>query len=233
MAMAEFTLGERIELLVEGELSQEQRKELVRELDLDATRWREVAFAFMEQRKICVAVRDVISRDRLASRQTNALRQQPQPAQKPKPPSNRAIASLLRITALAAVFLAVFSLGLASGRRNVSRVATTSTPGLTNSRDTTPIVAPRIRDPQGIVGYVHWESRVGVRLLPVFDGSASEQWLAENPPQIDERFERLLARSGWQVRPARRLVSMQFESGDTFTIPIDDLTYQYVGQKVF
>ena len=228
--MAEFTLSERIELLVEGELSPEQHGKLITELDVDPARWREVAFAFMEQKKLKVSVQSVI-------RENHTALHQPKRVSPPKAPSadRSSTLSLGRIIALAAVFLAVFSLGLATGRQRTSTFANVPEPAPVAPADAgmTPVLAPREHDPRGIVGYVHWESRVGIRRLPVFDGTASEQWLAENPPQIDARLARLLARSGWHVTPARRLVSMQFDSGDTFTIPIDDLTYQYVGQQVF
>ncbi|MEO1524785.1 MAG: hypothetical protein AAFX06_05080 [Planctomycetota bacterium] len=233
--MTDFTLSERIELLVEGELSPDQRRELVGELDSDPKRWREVAFAFMEQEKLRSAVRVAVAEDRTAARSTG------RPVVTSEASSNvpgGATFAVGRVLGLAALFLFMFTFGLAAGRQTAAfpRIKTTEPAvAATGSEPVamTPVIAARGADDRGIVGYMHWESRAGVRRLPVFDGTASKQWLAENPPQIDSRLERLLARSGWQVRPARRLVSMQFDSGDTFTIPIDDLTYQYVGQQVF
>lgn len=249
--MADFTLSERIELLAEGELSSDQRRQLIDDVDSEPTRWREVAFALMEQKRMHAAVRAVISEDRAdAPKRESAVASSPDRGRK------TLIESLGRVIGLAAVFLAVFSFGLAAGRNQAWRQAGASTSSLPVTQDltaaasgaasvsTTPVLAhvdaqrgigneQAVNNQQGIVGYVHWQSRVGITRLPVFDGSASEQWLAANPPRIDERLARVLARSGWQVTPARRLVSMQFDSGDTFTIPIDDLTYQYVGQQVF
>ncbi|MEL6110642.1 MAG: hypothetical protein AAFU85_31940 [Planctomycetota bacterium] len=258
--MADFTLSERIELLAEGELSSDQRYQLIDELDAQPARWREAAFALMEQRKVHSAVGAVIAEDRAGATQPreSVVASSPQLVRK------RSIESLGRVIGLAAVFLAIFSFGLVAGRRHASSQTESSRASLStenqlaktlsHSSSNAPVLIPRVgsdlavgsvqgagnsnaqqagSNEQGIVGYVHWRSRVGITRLPVFDGSASEQWLAANPPRIDERLARVLARSGWQVTPARRLVSMQFDSGDTFTIPIDDLTYQYVGQQVF
>ncbi|MEL6897468.1 MAG: hypothetical protein AAFP90_15295, partial [Planctomycetota bacterium] len=89
-----------------------------------------------------------------------------------------------------------------------------------------------IRD--GVVGYVRWIGKDGMRLSPVFQGDPTEDWLNENPPRVDENMERMLSRVGWKMQPERKFVSLRLlESGDDFTIPMDDVSFRYIGQRLY
>ncbi|MEM1068862.1 MAG: hypothetical protein AAGI63_08210, partial [Planctomycetota bacterium] len=50
--MSGFDFSDRLELLVEGELSDEQRRDVLVECEQDPLRWKALAVAFLEQQKI-------------------------------------------------------------------------------------------------------------------------------------------------------------------------------------
>ena len=84
------------------------------------------------------------------------------------------------------------------------------------------------------VGYVEWVGRFGPVQSPVFPREAiDKKWLQMNPPKISPRLQASMAEAGWRVAPARKLVSLRLSDGAEFMIPMDDLTYSYVGKEVF
>ncbi len=233
--MNEFDLGERIELLVEGELSATQRFELITELDGSPERWRVVALSFMEQQQLRKSLKATFAEPRERVQSSSLV------SEKDDRAGHGKRFSVSRILTLASCFLVVFGIGITAGRTSApveQRIANLENENVANelgseTADEDVIVSPaKATADLGIVGYVRWDTTSGIRLSPVFDGQPNAMWLEKNPPQVNETMQRAFSRAGWRVRPARRLVSMQLETGDRFTIPMDDLTYQYVGKQI-
>lgn len=227
--MSGFDFSDRLELLVEGELSDEQRRDVLVECEQDPLRWKALAVAFLEQQKIRDGMKlvhqDVAIHETMVE-PTRSFRSVP-----------------WRSTiALAACVMIAFTVGFRSGQPASSDTTVANnvseTDGLVVRAESFEQNNQSIEqiDPKddGIVGYVQWQGNGGrVRLSPVFVGQVDDQWLKDHPPQIDRKVQQVMSRAGWQVEPARKFVSVNLTSGDQFTIPMDDVEYRYVGRQVY
>ncbi len=225
-------LLDQIELLVEGELSSRERGNLLLRLDTQPEQWRTLALAFVEHQGWQTTIRDVCREDpqaRSSDAKNCAL------------PTGRVNSKTWPVAALAGCLLLVFMAGFGAGGKwqsawlaSSKRLDAQMTTAVKDPQPPVDVSSSSRSQTEGVVGYVEWVTSYGRQLSPVFEGDVvDQQWLESNPPQVDEKLQRTFARAGWQVRPARQLVSLTMEEGRRFLIPIDDLTYRYVGRQVY
>lgn len=234
--MSDFDLTDRIELLVEGELSADERRRVLDQCENQPSHWKTLAIALLEQQKLREAVR--------LSHESPRIRMAPEPTY--TTPKRHRWTKLLGLAACVAI---AFTFGLKAGQGDSSDVSVADRTGAAEPTPNTPMrhiagdsgmpddadsTTPAPLNKEGIVGYVKWTGSGGdPRLSPVFVGEVDDQWLQEHPPQVDRQVQRMMSRAGWQVEPARRLVSVNLTSGDQFTIPMDDVQYRYIGRQVY
>ena len=234
---------DEIELLVEDALSPARRRELIAHLEQEPAAWRTLALAFMEQQKIRRAMRMAGQDHR---QMTTSLAKIDRATQHQTPPSDQRWTSMMM---LAATALLAFVVGMGSAQILPTTVQSNpevagdqpaqTSPQLSDvipqpeSGDESPPPQDQLDLPYRIVGYVKWQGDHRIHLSPVFFCFFDDAWLEANPPQVDEKLQRIFARAGWQVRPERRFVSVRLSGGENYTIPMDDMTFQYVGREVF
>jgi hypothetical protein len=227
-----------IELLVESELSDTDRNQLLAQFEAKPEYWRVLAIAFVEQQSI---VRSVKAASALvAQSEKKAVH-----GKSHAPSSSRTNWQQLAMTA--AALLLMFALGYSIANRAhftdvvderrlptnesglAQEVAQTNEPTKPeNQRATAFPIA------QNVAGYVQWDEETGTKLFPLFRGDkVDESWLASHPLVLDKRVVESLTQSGWAANPSRRFVSIKLLDGASYTIPVDDIQYRFVGRSVY
>lgn len=252
-AQSTSAIIDQIELLVEGELTLEAKSQLLLRLDAQPEQWRNLALAYVEHQTL----RDSIQRA-CHPKSTGT-----EPNHRAPMADSRLRLRWSSFLAAACSLTLAFLLGMGTGKTpwnfdwsgkyvpSGSGAATsgasphTSDPKNTNLRQDPRIspMGPRVAATEtvpgdgisnAVVGYVEWVGSFGRQLSPVFKGDQIDQeWLELHPPQINERLEKKFARAGWQVTPARKFISLTMAEGKRFLIPMDDVSYRYVGRKLF
>lgn len=239
----------QIELMVEGELSNSQKRDLLLQLDETPAMWRSLALAFVEQQSLKKSINES-----LASLSTS----QPVADSPSKPEHTASKAShyqtregyqwngnrILRLATAACIGLLLFVFGLGVGNRQgqvaVNDLKASTSDGTT---DSVPPHAPTeeskpsqstvlASDENGVVGQLRWLSKTGVRMSPVFQGSIDQDWLASNPPTVDDKVMRQFAKAGVKVKPERKFVSLKLRD-EQYTIPMDDVLFQRLRREVY
>lgn len=233
---------ESMDLLVDGELDEARRRELLARLDERPGAWRRLALAFLE-----------------AQCWRREMHEIARPVQAPSPhapsPSRRGRLEGRAVTVLAMAVSFLIALGLGTFLRDV---ATRSGGG---GRDPAPLAErggqgkePRVspggasdpRRPGGVelagsqspwqwvplgVGAGPDGARETVQ-LPAREGQTlDEQWLRSLPPAMPESVEQALRRAGHEVHQSRQLVPVQLEDGRQLVVPMDEIDVRPVGRR--
>lgn len=249
----------RFDLLVDGELSESERRELLSGLDDEPGGWRRCALAFLEAqawRHELGAVRDEAARRPGDAVSTDA------PA--PSVPADHRHAWWLRtsgtLLAMAASFLAAMALGwwifgpggaddlgpappvriAGNGAGSAGGTAVPEPgPGL--------LAEPQLAAqepgemPQDTPGQWRWftlapadglpEGAEPIR-LPAFETQkVDERWLRNLPGGLPPEVLDALRAAGHQVRHQRNLVPFVLEDGRRLLVPVDEVDVQYVGNQ--
>jgi hypothetical protein len=220
----------QLDRLVDGELTTDEYRELLRTLDAQPDGWRRCALAFLESQAW--------------SRELKAMRQEAEvtpPATTTRSAVPWRSARWPNLLAVAACFVIAFSLGLVfraawpganagpspaiAERAGTSGAPTTVAEG--DGQPTTPLV------PRGSVQFVldGGEQPVDV---PVYDWSPEHAgWLSEQNPRVPSDVRRALQRLGGQLQWRRHVVPVRTQDGRSVLFPIDQLEITPVGDHRF
>lgn len=253
------TLFDQMELLVEGELDSAATQQVLAELDRRPELWKNLALDFIYQRSVKHTIAMVCEQpgDGLAGKESgaeNADNIATLSAMK-QPPARRR-RSLLPFSTFATLaaclllgFLGGFGLNNASlqssFRGNVAALdqrtdnrqpQTENNPTSPEERDpstpTGPQDTPEVA--RRVVGRVDWMGRFGPQLSPVFRGDAIDaQWLSTNPPQISPATKKAFESAGVKLVSKRRLINLSLDTGEKFTIPLDEYILRREQKQVF
>lgn len=206
-----------LDRLVDGTLNETERADLLARLDASPDGWRRCALAFLEAQ----AWHDAFSPE---PSRTVGLPPVPPARRRPDP----------RVFAVAASIALAFALGWGVGRvpaqaqppRDSVADATQGPPSAPVPAPTVPSV-PKPTAPQAVSGYSFvtinrpdYRETVTYRLRPNEPGVsvsdyARAQWL----------------RQGFEVVESRRVVPVVLENGQSTTVPVQQLVFDYVGNR--
>jgi hypothetical protein len=225
------------DLLADGELDEQRRRELLSRLDDQPGGWRRCALAFLEAQSW---------QRELGDWAADAKTQAPAAAASVVDSRSRSwgLGSWL---AVAASFVAAFGLGLflrdagrQHGAQPVDQVAigARQSPGL----DTNSLVRQEEYGPRGLPGggVMTMSFRPGpdgqlqeIQVPFVDDPAISADWLAERSSAMPLEVLKDLQRSGHQVEQSRQLVPVDLHDGRRVVVPVDHLNIHYVGNRSY
>lgn len=219
----DFDKQRLLDLLVDGELSDSQRRELLAWCEREPDGWRRCALAFLDAQSWSSVLGQMthgglaagdrpLSDDPLwAAPSADAV-----VVERPKaavPPS-----WLVSALALAASVLVAFSLGLwARGGLTDGKQRTMA------SQDAGDKVRLVVDDP-GAADEVQ---------LPVVEGRRPDDWLRGQPAAMPREVQQALERLGHRVRQQRQLVPFPLEDGRRVVVPVDQIDVQPVTNRMY
>ncbi len=197
----------QLDRLVDGELSQADRADLLRRLDSEPGGWRACALAFLEAREFASASRAWALSHAPASvaNPTNPIE-----GQAPIGPRRRRWRPARLGLAASIVALAFLSGWVAGGRGAGPRSVETARPNPGDLASAQPVEAPT---------------------APL--KSPEREWADRLPEAVPEYVRSQWERRGYQIEQSRRLISMDLEDGRRVTIPVDDIRVQFVGRPTY
>jgi hypothetical protein len=241
---------ESFDRLVDGELSESQRTEMLKSLDQEPDGWRHCALAFLEAqcwRKELGGLRQSMPADEAPL--SSAVAPSPRPSRRRSSPFGFAGT----LTAMAATFLLFLgagvlwqhsgnSLGNFFGAAGSNQIASNK-----DGRSTAPSGAQTAvaqNDSQSKNASAPWQ---WVRLSPAGSANPGEsvrvpalernrmdqQWLQSLPSPIPENMVQALERSGYQVQRQQELMPMPLKDGRQLVVPVDKVQLQYVGNPTY
>jgi hypothetical protein len=245
----------RFDRLVDDELSEEERRELLGQLDDEPAGWRRCALAFLEAQCWRQALGETPNvRDSLrATLQSTAqdAGETPTLQEKKKTPRRTLWLGRAKVaSAMAASFLAAMWLGTAAQRAWVghSRIAgggatevakfdgfhPSVTPDDTGSRlATAPLRAGSASSPWRVVTVSAsadgQQPRSAIEVPAVERENIDEQWLRSVPPAIPDNVLQALARTGHQIEQQREFLPVPLKDGRQLVVPVDRVKVHYVG----
>ncbi|MEN6457484.1 MAG: hypothetical protein ABFC63_01015 [Thermoguttaceae bacterium] len=222
----------RFDRLVDGELSETERRELLAGLDNESGGWRRCALAFLE-----------------AQCWRQVLGDMAQP--RPEPKVNRPVVTrrppwLSRVTtgtAMAASFLV--ALWLVSWASRQGPVGTLHAPG---NNDIAHVSQPMNRAAEDATGRSQsspsspWQLVTlstpdnqgrSIRLPAIEGNGVDRRWLQNLPPAIPDDVLGALARTGHQVQQRRQLVPISAQDGRRLVVPVDQVEVHYTGNPTY
>jgi hypothetical protein len=241
---------ESFDRLVDGELSESQRSEMLNSLDQEPDGWRHCALAFLEAQ----CWKKELGGLRQGMPAAQALVSSPVvPSPRPirRRPSPFGLAGTL--TAMAATFLLFLGAGVLwqhSGNRLgnfFGAAGSNQIAGNKDGRSTTPSGAQTAvaqADSQSKNASEPWQwvrlSPAGsvnpdesVRLPVLERNRMDQQWLQNLPSPLPENVVQALERSGYQVRTQQELMPMPLKDGRQLVVPVDKVQLQYVGNTTY
>ncbi|MGA2059008.1 MAG: hypothetical protein ABSG67_00900 [Thermoguttaceae bacterium] len=242
---------ESFDRLVDGELSESQRTELLNSLDQEPDGWRRCALAFLEAQ--CWKKELGGLRQSMPAAQApvlSAVAPSPRPTKRRSSPFGLAGT----LTAMAATFLLFLGAGVLwqhSGNRlgnffgapgsnqiagNLGGNSATTPSGIQTA------VAQNDSQPNNASKPWQW-----VRLSPAGSANPGEsvrlpvlerdrmdqQWLQNLPSPIPQSVVQALQRSGYQVQRQQELMPLPLKDGRQLVVPVDKVQLQYVGNTTY
>ena len=229
-----------LDRLVEGELNQTQRRELISRIENGPDGWRQCALSFLQAQSWRKSFRSFVA---IASDDSAAVSHQPTMAR-------------LSVYHLAAVLVAtiVISLGIGVGiaknwmandRSVVNHKPDTA--AITNNEpenlSTVQTGESQVLQSENVavgdvvrfLGYVNYGiDDENARDVPIISGPGfDDHWLASRPAPLSEYELSQLEARGWQVHQQRRLMKIQYTDGRLLTVPIDSVSYEFVPPRVY
>jgi hypothetical protein len=243
----------RIDLLVDGELPSDQRRELLNRFEHEPAGWRHCALAFLEAQswrgdfsallkepapEQPVAIVSQPSLSQTAASQPAVLRPVVAPAR-----GSSGSGWLVPLYTLAAAVLVAVGIGLgwrfnprtSGGGSSIDQFA--GSHGASTFNVGRPPVESRRPQPWGNVNLVvdprgnRADSQVEV---PVVEGQELDnRWLRDQPDAVPGDVVRALQQLGNQVHQQRRLVPYRLDDGRNVVVPVDQVDVQPVDMKSF
>jgi hypothetical protein len=222
---------ELLDQLIDGELPDDQRHELLHRLEQEPGGWRTCALAFLEAQ----CFRETL---RAAPRQESA-----EFARIPPPKRSWLHGQVATVLAMAASFIVALGIGL--WLRDVWRGQGLATPGasqLAVSPDETPRLRPQVEpEPGNAVRGMPRTMMVSlpgaalggqgsVRLPVTEHDGLDESWTRTSPDLLPPEMREMLSRSGCEVRQSRQLLPLPMNDGRRLVVPVDDVEVRYVGE---
>ena len=234
---------DEIDRLVEGELSQPQRRALIVRIENEPDGWRRCSLAFLEAQSWRKSFRSFLGAA-TADSAPSGVEIQPAATQRPR--------RVRRRSAIVAAIVVSFVVGMGVGQRWTADAQSVANhkpgqpaPPSTDRGDALPpqmSVAELPSDQTvadddefrfvGLVNYANDDA--GNQPVPIISGPGlDDQWLSDQPALLSEYELRRLERLGWLVQQKRQLMKIQLTDGQTLTVPIDSVRYKYVSPPVF
>jgi hypothetical protein len=212
-----------LDLLVDGELNEEDRRKLFARLDRDPIGWRRCALAFLEGQEWSRTVRSVV--------------QKPTPKPAAATPamggwsSARTAGTLL---AMAASFLVAFALGWGVKGGGDAGVIHPGPATLAGSSSTAGAgFSPASISPQGVTLVLRDSGKLVPVEVPLVERNALDaNWMSQ-PSALPLEVQRALEQMGHQVRQQRQLLPVQLEGGRQGVVPIDQVEVVPVNNRGF
>jgi hypothetical protein len=252
------TSQELIDRIVDGEMSPDELRKALEQLNAAPDLWRQCALSFLEAQAWREALRPMakdVTLDQSPSEETFAGRSdwtlEAGPVIRVAAPPRRRIRSILA----AGIGLVAFSLGWI-GHELRSRIEAPNTaliplqigsPALREQAkgDLTPTPFSEPLRPGSLAGLptdrlptVREVARLRIGTggetpaeVPILAGPGiSERWLLEQPAPVSEHDRAVWQRQGYQLQQQRRFVSVLLEDGRRAAVPIDHVQVRYVGR---
>lgn len=232
----------QLDRLVDGELSDDERRELLSSLDATETGWRQLALAYVEAQ----TWRDDFGA--LAAPPREPLAEPAPQAARESESSTASPAPFKLMLAMAASFLVALTVGLQF--RGGGDAPPAGEPTLTSFVETKPFPgddrpaiipqgsdlaadtpSPAVSNPDASIPATP-NTPAGPNATPVFNvGSQPSQAEATStiPPNIAEMLRRLRHR----IERRRSLVPVETEDGRQMLIPVEDVEVHYVGEEAY
>lgn len=235
---------EQLDRLVDGELSEPERRELLSGLEKEPAGWRRCALAFLVAQSWCDAMGAM-------------LRETPEAAPSSTPSSASRRPTWLRrhetLLAMAASF--AVALVLSSAANSVLRPmflpSAEPAPGATQlaadwqnqpPAARQPAVSPWQRQPAG-PGAAPWQmvtvsvpdgphgTQEPIQLPAVEQERWNGDWLRNLPQALPPEMVQALQQSGRRVQQSRQLVPIPMQDGRRLVVPVDQIDIHYVGNR--
>jgi hypothetical protein len=225
----------RFDLLVDGELSAAERRQLLAGLDEEPGGWRRCALAFLEAQAW--------------QQDLGAIRREPRPPAADVSPRQRPRrrAQPGSLAAIAASFLIALFLGLLLREAwsvwspDSSRIAGGRPAERAPSADDVPDATPgppeelpgpvrlvRLEGPQGPDG------RSQSILYPAVEQETlGEEWLEKSFVGLPEELQALFRRNGVRLHERRRLVPVRLRDGRRLVLPVSEVELHYTGGPTY
>ena len=245
----------RFDRLVDDELSEEERRELLGQLDDEPSGWRRCALAFLEAQCWRQALGEMPSvRDALSAALQSGGENAGQTPAIPIETPRRAVwlGRLKLLSAMAASFLAAMWLGTLAHRAWMGQ---SHVPGggeigqfATLNKGFAPLMATNesrgrltISPPRTSGGSNPWHvvtvsapsdgrhPGAAIEVPAVERNNIDEQWLRSVPPAIPDNVLQALARTGHQIEQQREFVPVPLKDGRQLIVPVDRVKLHYVG----
>ncbi len=222
----------QLDMLVDGELSEQQRRDLLCRLNEEPDGWRRCAFAFLEAQSWREAM------------QAAGHESHDPPAVAPPKTKHSSQRRWLTISAMAVCFLLAFASGITidrTARRPADPVAVTATPPqVVEPSPETPapeqneieIAKPSPAATESNVPYQYVSipaedpdsgKQESIRLPVVPQEYLGEGWPDRLPAVLSDRVVRSLQRRGHDVVQHRRLIPFQTADGSRVVFPVDEV----------
>jgi hypothetical protein len=226
--------AQQLDRLVDGELSDAERRELLQAADREPDGWRRVALAFVESQAL---------RRELSELMRPLSLESPDVRHRPPAPSERG--RLLRTGALVACSLLAFGVGrwTTTANERIARDSQTPAPSSrTFADDNTQnerLMAGSAADAQR-----HQTLRLvfddefggppqAVEVPVVDEASVDPTEFLNGPPAISPEIQRALLRAGRRVREERQLYEVQLSDGRRGVVPVSNVLVENAGLDVF
>lgn len=219
-----------LDLLVDGELTDEQTRWLLAALDESSDGWRRCALSFVEAQSW--------NRDLSAIRETSLAGEADPVAQ--FAPSRRIAPKRLvplLLTAAASVLIALAAgIGIGQSWQGEAPLPPLVTPGKSAQPVDHPsggaIIAKAVPSETVLQAALRPnDDRDGESFqLPVYlPDQVSEDYLRDTPPPLSARLQQALARSGHEAFVQREWIPVPLEDGNQIVFPVDRVQLRYVG----
>lgn len=231
---------ELLDLLVDGELSEPQRRELLLKLDRAPGGWRACATAFLEAQCLKQAC-GAIASQRMAGRS-------PQAVVKPRSRISRWLTGAVTALAMAATFLVALALGWmlrqgsggAGPGGNAAQIAVL--PAASQEAQPAAATGPALDEqsgphPWGTVR-VSFPNAAGQAeqaiSVPVTESDhIDESWFQPSPETLPAEVRATLERLGYQVRQHRQLLPVPMQNGYRLVLPVDQVEVRRVSKPAY
>jgi hypothetical protein len=242
--------------LVDGELSERERRDLLARLDDESGGWRRCALAFLEAQ---------CWKQTLGAMQKAGIRPAPAKAEQgrgtsrletPTPGASsvrrrpRWTQQVATLAAMAACFFVAFWIGSAVHR---SQLEPSDAPGqIAKTMVLKPAVVESPQTSQNLAGMATPRASAGqpwrmvtvsspansgggaaLRVPAVERNNIDERWAESMPPAVPEDVMRALNRSGHEIEQHREYVPVPLRDGRQLVMPVDQVKVRYVGSDTY
>lgn len=235
-----------LDRLVDGQLTDPQRRELLARLEREPDGWRRCALAFLEAE----SWKEVFRATAASAAAPSAIQPQVPPEARPRIAGHPS--RWVTVLAMAASFLLAFGLGLLIRGGWPGGGAGVSRPTEVAQNEPVPAAGAPLAKPESPVAIPVGESKPDPRWqmvrIPVGqrDGTmqwvevpavaadrAGDAWRSDAPEVLTPEVVRNLQAAGLDVHQSRQLVPVPMEGGGRVVVPVDDVDVQYVGGPAY